>query len=344
MGKTLKEQIDIIGQKLAQCNSKCAGVVNNPRNCVAPRCLALEIKNKNKTHFGFIFVGQNPGHADESEIKRYDDVEYSQMNSKARFSFQKKDFLRNIIKKEDYYKEIETFIGEINKRGVKADSIIWTEAVHCESAHESHNFRQKLEDAKNILAHGKNIIDFRKSNYRKIGDDFYNWSKDKKTTKYFSEKSWKDKFNAKKKSDHKLILSEFRENIEKSINRFEYTIRQIDRGKDITINFIKYYTKLKINNTESIKLPISTYSNCINNYLSKILKIKECEEWPIFVFDDVVFNYLCIAYPNRKIVRLKHPSKRSVQNLSVINNDASRLDKIKDFLNNRNSPPNQLIG
>lgn len=344
---TLENKIDKIGQKMANCKENCDGVANDPNNNIFPRCLVHQ--SINKTHkTGFIVVGQNPGHAREQEIKRYDESNYVAKNKHDRFVFQKEDFLK-IIETEQYYKEITKFIEKLNALGIESDAIIWTEALHCESAHRVDKIKIDLESWKFKITKGLKIIDFRSSNLKKIGDNLYHWIDEEKIEKMFdfSNQSWKRHFNSSKDFDKKNLLKTFKKQIEISIKEISDLIKQIDGGKSIAINSIKYITKLSLKKKdyEEVKIPISTYSNCVNRHLNNIFKIDECKSWPVFVFDKIVFNYLCLAYPDRKIVRLNHPSKKfnSSTGLGLINADESRLTAISSFLKNP-APPNQFIG
>jgi hypothetical protein len=109
--------INHLGEKLVKCNLNCAGINNNHRKGVIPRCLFLEKRNgKNNC----IIVGLNPGKSSKKERSFY---------IKNGISFNSlKEYFDNNIKNLPYYKRTRELITKLGFNG----DILWTELIKCE--------------------------------------------------------------------------------------------------------------------------------------------------------------------------------------------------------------------
>ena len=328
---TIKNEISRVGQKVVSCKKKCDGIVNDPKNNIYPRCFVYELKNSNPKS-GFIFVGMNPGHSKKNEIEKYNN--YSGKSDADLLAFQHEIFFKQ-TRNEDYYKEIDEFINNLNSLGILNEAIIWTESFHCQKAHDAEKLSNNLISFRdNIMKVGFNLIDSG-TGIDSIGDSIKNWETvNKLYGKFkFNSKPWRVNFNKENNFQKEIILNKIKSEIKERINQIDKFICDLNK-KNISINSINYKLKLNLKHKDfkEYKIPISTYSACVNNHLNSLLQIKELEKWPIFVFDNIAFDYICLAFPERKVVRLVHPSRG---NLKKINNDPKRLNEIADFIKNK---------
>lgn len=117
--------IDDIGEKIVSCRLKCEGIRNEEENYIIPRCFYFEDPD-NLGKPDCIIIGTNPGHASPEEIDYYKNhgISYKTV----------KDFFRNEMNEQGYYKLLRDFAKEIGF----GKAILWTELCKCESLDKKH--------------------------------------------------------------------------------------------------------------------------------------------------------------------------------------------------------------
>jgi hypothetical protein len=120
----LKAKIYKIGDLLVKCENKCSGILKDQINGILPRCLILEMDNR-QGPIGCAIVGLNPGHSKNRERNYY--VINGQSYDKV------VECWNTLFKNVKYYKSLRKIADELGFNG----PILWTDLVKCETAPNS---------------------------------------------------------------------------------------------------------------------------------------------------------------------------------------------------------------
>jgi hypothetical protein len=124
MRQEILSQINSLGNELVKCPLNCVGIDNVKQDGKIPRCINLELENRNSDGKGVIIAGMNPGKAKKEEMKIYisDNGSYDSH----------KYFMNQYILKEGknkYHDEIREIVTLLGFDG----PILWSEIVKCQS-------------------------------------------------------------------------------------------------------------------------------------------------------------------------------------------------------------------
>jgi hypothetical protein len=118
---TLQTGFDRLGNELVNCSDGCADILCNQRKGILPRCMILEILNRDAKGRGCLAVGLNPGPSKDKERSFYrkNGILYSTV----------KDYWLENNRKIPYYSKSRCIIDAIGLNG----PIIWSDLAKCEN-------------------------------------------------------------------------------------------------------------------------------------------------------------------------------------------------------------------
>jgi hypothetical protein len=122
----LRKAITEIGEELVKCEERCAGVANDVRAGILPRCLILD--RSEESGRGCIVVGINPGRSEQPGQSKSDERAFYRENGASYESVVA--FWSKNVGRIQYYVKLRQFVDAVGLSG----PIVWSDLAKCENA------------------------------------------------------------------------------------------------------------------------------------------------------------------------------------------------------------------